>query len=570
MIDVFESSSRISPDAIFFTFIGNGGADIAYTYRETRIISAALARSLMGRGVKQNSFVVADLPNCPEFVFLILAAAYGGFTLVALDHGLSPSEKLTKIMELERDGSRISMQLDEDRLRQILRGVRRLPTDESDIIKNIYGGSRWSRSIMGEEQDVIDDTVHFAERAAHLFDADARAGIMFASYQKKREEQKRGKAKAVPLTWNQLIDASKVANDYFENESVDLWQGRLPFSSFEGTSGLARERTGMRGIAQSEGLNGPGSVGVRSRGEENLIQWQCALPLSHISGFQVLVRSVIGRASFRLYESFEAEAILRDGSKHEMTHISVSDEMLQDMLTIEEWRSESSPGSRSRLSDYQCILLVGRKLNPRTIERAVDIDARIFAGYGMAETSGVIAVSQITRDFRGGLKPLASYDIRIVDPDDEGFGRLAVRGPGVFSGYLNSNTAFTVDRFFITEDKAGLFNGRIYIKSRAENMFYCEGKTIYPAEIADVVRHVPGISAVHVFGVPDERRGKLPVAVVERSDPALTAEAVEHTIRHWFSNIGGTLGIYVFDQLPRDIYGKLDRQLIEDAFFHRV
>ncbi len=49
----------------------------------------------------------------------------------------------------------------------------------------------------------------------------------------------------------------------------------------------------------------------------------------------------------------------------------------------------------------------------------------------MTETSSQIANALVDKRFDGGMKLLSGYTVRVVDPDAEGFGKLAVRGPGV-------------------------------------------------------------------------------------------------------------------------------------------
>ena len=75
---------------------------------------------------------------------------------------------------------------------------------------------------------------------------------------------------------------------------------------------------------------------------------------------------------------------------------------------------------------------------------------------------------------------LPGYEARIVDPDAQGFGRLAVKGPGVFEGYLNARAAHTVDGFFLTGDTAALAAGRLYVKERTTDMFVSGGENVYP------------------------------------------------------------------------------------------
>lgn len=165
-----------------------------------------------------------------------------------------------------------------------------------------------------------------------------------------------------------------------------------------------------------------------------------------------------------------------------------------------------------------------------------------------------------------GLVPLDGYSVQTIDTDEDGRGYLAVSGPGVFSGYLNANTPFTVDGCFITKDLATIESGRIFIENRSQDMFICAGQTIFPIKVADVLRHVPGVSAVHVFGVPDSRCGMLPVAVLERNDPTLTSDYVAQSTSTRFSGLRIPISVFIFDDLPRNERGKLDRGAIESFF----
>lgn len=544
MLDTFESTCRLYPERPFLTFKGNSKHD-TYTYRQARLISAALARQLLSRGLRKGDAIMCELPNIAESVFLILACAYAGFAPVVMEEGLSEGEWTRTRLSAERDGLKVGATIRREHLVRMLMGIKGKGQDESELVREVYGPTR-QRSIMGEDQDAIDDTVHFAERAAHLFDIDAKPGVIFTSAAVDEDglQDPRKKQRAVPLTWMHLSEASQIADAFFEDVGKHLWQDRFTFSK-DFPSGTT---------------SGSGSL------IEERLHWQCVLPLSGIAGFQVLVRTIVGRTHVLLYEVFDPETILQDAASGHVTHLSLTDNMLQDLLTIEEWRQDAGPYQRSRLCSYQCILVTGRRVIPHVTERAMEMGARVFAGYGTVETSGMIAGAQILPSNLNGLEPLSGYEVRIVDPDEEGFGRIAVKGPGVFDGYLSGNTAFTVDHFFITEDKGAYVDGRIYVKNRTENMFSCAGQNVYPQEIADVLRHVPGVSAVHVFGIPDVRFGMLPIAAVERTDSQLSAEKVQETMRHWYSSINGMLGIYVFDQLPRCDDGRLDRRLIESSF----
>lgn len=478
MISAFESMVRRYPQRTCFTYVDGAGQEAPYSYREVRMLAAALARYLQSKGVQRGGCIAVDLPNCPLYVMLVLAAAYGSFTIVTVNNRLAPGEKLARLLELERClGERVAFRVDEesaaglfDHAAALLAGEERsdpaaVRPARPSFTARASAATAAPRSTRGlgratsnraarrrrdetQRQDALEEIIHFAERSAHVFDAKARALIMFTS-------GTTGKPKAVPLAWCQVCRAAEASN---------------------------------------AALNSPG-VGM----------WQAALPLYHIGGFQVVVRSLLGQVPFILYRRFDAKRLLADAARSHVTHVSVVDKMLQDLLNEDE---------ADTLKGYRCILLGGAASNPHTLGRATAAGARVYASYGMTETSSQIAHAQVTPSFDGGLRLLPGYEARIVDPDAQGFGRLAVKGPGVFEGYLNARAAHTVDGFFLTGDTAALAAGRLYVKERTTDMFVSGGENVYPAEIRDKLVRVPGVAEAYVFGAPDAVWGRRPIAFV--------------------------------------------------------
>lgn len=570
MIGAFESMVRQCPQRTCFTYVDAVGAEEAYSYRETRMLSAALARILQMRGARPGDCVVLDLPNCPAYVFFMLAAAYGGFTLVALNNRLTDSEKLSRVMEIERKpGIHVALRVDEPAAKRLVEKAMALLTGEGapgelsrasahpvrpGFAARVTAGAAEARTTKAvsrasssratlkrrtesARQDAVESVIHFAEHAAHVFDRDTLALIMFTS-------GTTGRAKAVPLTWGNICQASEVSN-------------------------AALNRHG-------EGL------------------WQAALPLYHIGGFQVVVRSLLNANPFVLYRCFDAERLLRDAGHKNATHVSVVDKMLQDMLASDQAET---------MRRYACVLLGGGAMNPQTLDRSRKLGVRVYASYGMTETSSQIAHAQVTPSFQGGLRLLAGYQAHIVDPGEEGFGRLAVKGPGVFEGYLNARAVRTVDGYFLTGDTAALYNGLLYVKERTEDMFVSGGENVYPAEIKEKLLRIPGVADGHVFGVPDARWGRRPVAFVEReslpaanASPAVSlgvatarqraeAEAslrmTQQTNHQFAATVQASLAprlsklyqpkhICVLDEFPRSGIGKVDRAALESLYDQRI
>ncbi len=497
MIDIFESTAQARPDAVFFSFVDRAGEETAYTYRQTRLMAAQLARRLRDKGVFPGDMVAVDLPNCPLYVFLALAAAYGGFGLVVLNHRLTDAEKLMRLLELERCGVRIAHRVDAASERRLFDQV------SQSLLRGESRTGRVDDSLGG----VVEDAIHFAERAAHTFDAGHRALIMFTS-------GTTGKPKGAELTWRNLVESAEASNR------------------------VLSPRTLNRGL------------------------WQAVLPFFHVGGFQVLVRSVCSRWSLRLYERFDAGTVLRDATELHATHISVVDKMLQDMLNCRP----------SVLAQYHCLLLGGGPLNANTVSLALEAKARIYASYGMTETSSQVANTLITPQFTGGLRLLPGYSARIVEPDGAGFGRLALRGPGVFSGYANGRAAFTVDGFFLTGDTAALHEGCLYIRERTADMFVSGGENVYPAEIVDALVRIPGIADAYVFGVPDLRWGRRPAAVVELAPaaPPLSAAIIKDALARRLSRLYIPEQICIVDEMPRTGIGKVDRVACEGLFRQHI
>lgn len=497
MIDLFESTAQARPESVFLSYVNSAGEEMTFTYRQTRLLAAQLARRLRDKGVFPGDMVSVDLPNCPLYVMLALAAAYGGFGLVALNHRLTDAEKLLRLLELERCGVRIAYRVDAENEPRLFEQVC------NSLLRGDARVGRVDDSLGG----TVEDAIHFAERAAHTFDPARRALIMFTS-------GTTGKPKGAELTWSNLIEAAQASNRVLSPRSL------------------------------SRGL------------------WQAVLPFFHIGGFQVLVRSVCSRWPVRIYERFDAARVLRDGVELHATHISVVDKMLQDLL-----REDSAA-----LAQYQCILLGGGPLNANTVAQGLAARVRLFASYGMTETASQVANTLITPQFTGGLRLLPGYSARIVEPDAEGFGRLALRGPGVFSGYVNARAAFTVDGFFLTGDTAALHEGCLYIRERTADMFVSGGENVYPAEIVDALVRVPGIADAYVFGVPDARWGRRPAAVVELTPdaPPLSAGIIKDALARRLSRLYIPEQICIVDEMPRVGIGKIDRIACESLFRQHI
>ena len=141
----------------------------------------------------------------------------------------------------------------------------------------------------------------------------------------------------------------------------------------------------------------------------------------------------------------------------------------------------------------------GARLEPDVYTDMTTLGFTVIEGYGLTETSPVSAFNPLDRQRAGSIGiALPDVEVRIADPDGEGMGELAIRGPNVMLGYYKK-TAETAevlrDGWFFTgdlgyQDKDGYF----FITGRSKEMIVLpSGKKIFPEELEKFYRQIPEI-----------------------------------------------------------------------------
>ena len=296
--------------------------------------------------------------------------------------------------------------------------------------------------------------------------------------------------------------------------------------------------------------------------------WQLCLPLYHIGGFQILVRSILNGSPFLLYRKFEAPRVLADAQRFHCTHVSVVDKTLRDLM---EWADKGVHGGVETLQSYRCILLGGAAPNPKTIARAQELRLSVVSSYGMTETSSLVAFCPVEENDAKMLFLLPGYDACVVDPDDYGRGQLGIRGPGVFQGYVGVNLATTADGYFITGDTATVQGRSVIIEERTDDMFVSGGENVYPEEIRRKLLEIPGVTDAYVYGAEDAKWGRRPVAMVEMADSQVgpanalgLSRDVHAQAREKLARIYQPDRLFVVDAFPRHGIGKIDRTKLKE------
>lgn len=153
----------------------------------------------------------------------------------------------------------------------------------------------------------------------------------------------------------------------------------------------------------------------------------------------------------------------------------------------------------------------GAALDPEAERGFNELGVAMYQGYGLTETSPVIAAEDDKYRRLGSIgKAFPSLDVKVVDQNEEGVGELIAKGPSIMLGYYNNKEATkeTIDEegWLHTGDLAKIDkDGYIFISGRKKFVIVLKnGKNIYPEELEVLLNKIEGIKESFVYGKPEE------------------------------------------------------------------
>lgn len=236
-------------------------------------------------------------------------------------------------------------------------------------------------------------------------------------------------------------------------------------------------------------------------------RWLCAMPLSHVGGLSILLRSVIHATSAVVHERFEVDRVLAALRGERITVVSLVAQTLERLLDA---GVQAPPALR-------CALTGGGPVPAELLARAREAEVPVSATYGLTEACSQVATAPIAAP-RAGARPLFCTRLR-TDPDSQ---EVLVRGPTVASGCADG------DGWLHTGD-AGVLDerGALHVAGRLSETIISGGENVSPLEVERALAEHPGVAEVAVFGRPDPRWGEAVTAVVvPDAGAALDAEAL--------------------------------------------
>ena len=178
----------------------------------------------------------------------------------------------------------------------------------------------------------------------------------------------------------------------------------------------------------------------------------------------------------------------------------------------------------------------GAALDPLVASKLMSLGLNIYQGYGITETSPVIAVETPECHRLGTVgRPLPGVEVKIHQPNAEGVGEIWVKGPNVMLGYYNNQKATDeaiTEGWYHTGDLGCLEeDGLLRICGRVKNLIVtANGKNVYPEEVENELLNSPYISEIMVYGHKVSDHSEEAYAMIYPDHDALDQYANENNL----------------------------------------
>lgn len=522
---MFEEVARRYPDRVALDFFSRS-TTYAQLVQQVRQGATVLSKA----GVSPGDRVGLIMPNCPQHVVAILATMLIGGVVV--EHNpLAPASELED--EFSHHGARVVV--------------------------------AWEKSI---------EKLSFLRGRALVFSMDLTRALPRTSQLLLRlpvasAKEKREALSARAPAWTKSWDS--------EAARSPIWRGDCPVAPSApallihtgGTTGVPKaacltHRNILANVTQSIEW-----VPVLHEGAE---VFYCVLPMFHAFGFTIgLFAGVRLGATIALFPKFDTTMILTSQKRLPCTFFLGVPPMYERLLATAQQLGTDLSSMTFSLSGAM----------PLSGELAAQWEAAtgglLIEGYGMTEASPIILGSPLSPSRRPGSLglPFPSTEIRIVDPEDpsrdvdEGeVGELIARGPQVFSGYWQrpeETEEAMFEDWLRTGDLVQVCDGYIYMADRRKEMINTSGFNVYPSQVEEAVRSMPGVRDVAVIGIPAGSTGEdVVAAIVLEAGASITLTDVRSWAEKSLSHYALPRQLVVMTELPRSQLGKVMRKKVRE------
>lgn len=290
--------------------------------------------------------------------------------------------------------------------------------------------------------------------------------------------------------------------------------------------------------------------------------WLCTLPLYHVGGLSILLRSALYGTAVTLQAGFDRQAVARALASGAVTLVSLVPTMLHRLLE-----------QPCRWEGLRLVLVGGARASEALLARALAQGVPVATTYGLTEAASQVATAlpEELRARPGTVgRPLLGTELRIVDPSGTPLaagevGEIAVRGPTVMSGYAGDPEASARalrDGWLYTGDIGYLDEaGYLYTLAKRTDLIVSGGENIYPSEVEAALLEHPQVADACVVGLPHPEWGELVAALVVARGP-LAPAALQAFVRERLAGYKVPRQLGFTEALPLLTNGKVDRAAV--------
>ena len=277
--------------------------------------------------------------------------------------------------------------------------------------------------------------------------------------------------------------------------------------------------------------------------------WLMVLPLFHVSGLSILLRSLYNGTAVTILPKYDEAQVLK----------LIESENINMMSLVPTILTQLEPSITHH--KLRVILLGGEFIPMALIDACEKKSLPIYKTYGMTETfSQSVTFSVLDyphkRDSVG--KPLPGMQVRIDKPDADGVGEIYLTGPMVMTGYIGKEPIDgdlnTDDIGYVDED------GFVYILNRRKDLIISGGENIYPKELEGLVYTLPSVKECAVVPVSDPKWGQVPALFVAFHDgESMTSDEILSFMTNSLAKYKIPKYVKILPALPRNGTGKIVR-----------
>lgn len=270
-------------------------------------------------------------------------------------------------------------------------------------------------------------------------------------------------------------------------------------------------------------------------------RWLSCLPLSHIGGLSILVRSRLAGTTPVIHDRFDPQAI---AAETRTTLISLVPTTLIRLID-----------AGVDLSRYSAVLIGGAGLPAAVARRAREAGIRLVHTYGLTETCGGCNFDGVA---------LEGAEFRLVEK------QIQIRGPMLMNGYrLRPDLTSDVlqDGWLHTADRGRIGPGGVLeVLGRADDVIVTGGEKVSAPEVENVLQTHPEVADAAVAGVDDYRWGQAVAALIVPEGPSVpTLREIKRFLAPHLADFKAPKRILIVDRIPRTASGKVRRQAVRDV-----